>query len=78
MLTKWENIATTSRRRYFNVITDSDGMIRNVPAFFVHNFCKEKGVIQANKEKWLKQNPKKKLIPLLSKKSKSKNKASNP
>ncbi len=44
----------------FNVIPDRDGMIRNVPAFFVHDFCKEKGIVRENKEKWLKENPKKK------------------
>ena len=33
----------------FNVIPDPDGMIRTVPAFFVHDFCDEMGVTERKK-----------------------------
>ena len=35
----------------FNVIPDRDGMIRNVPAFFVHDFCDEAGITEKKKKK---------------------------
>ena len=35
----------------FNAIPDPDGMIRNVPAFFVHDFCKEVGITEKKKKK---------------------------
>ena len=34
----------------FNVIPDRDGMIRNVPAFFVHDFCDEAGITEKKKK----------------------------
>ena len=35
----------------FNVIPDRDGMIRKVPAFFVHDFCDEMGITERKKKK---------------------------